>query len=242
MSSNQQRRRVKLTKDDMRFFAVGSDKAVYANGSVLDSPWRKITKGEVTDVMVWQGVVYGLGKNNDILRWDKNRWIPTRVSVPQSMTNLMVRKAGVYGLKDGKVWVSPFHGRQDWLAITPPNVQGFTIIGRSTIYAVGMDKCVYRINIAPGQKWQKVTGGAVTQVDVVDDIIYGLGTRGGIYKYEGGWVKIISGPMTSFAVAGKYIYGVGKDNKIYKCSNDWIKTTERFSSPLSLKAGTFSRL
>jgi len=241
MSPKAELLRKKLVKDNVRYFAVGRDRAVYANHSVEDSSWRRITKPGVTDVMVWDRKIYGLKKNRCVVRWVDKSWKPLKVHVPQTMTNLIIRGGSIYGLqRDGRVYKSSLD-KTDWRACTPPRVQSFTLF-RNDIYAVGMNKHVYRTTERPGDKWHKVTHGAVTQVEVHDNIIYGLGTRGGIYKWEKGWKKIIAGPMTSFAVAGNFIYGVGNDNKVSKYTRDWIKTTERCPGSITLRFGKYSRL
>lgn len=230
---------------NVRYYAVGSDKAVYGNSSVLeDTCWKKITNGEVTDVMVFDKKIYGLANDNAICIWiGGTSWEVTGGHVPDTMTNFIIKGSSIFGLgQDQKVWVSSIN-KDTWVACTPGWMMNFTLWG-GWIYGVGTDKHVYRTREGPSpSSWEQVTHGSVTQVEVFDDIIYGLGMEGAIYKWSGNsWMKIIDGPMTSFAVEESFIFGVGKDNKIYKCTRDWIKTTEGFSSPITLKLGSYSKL
>jgi len=110
-------------------------------------------------------------------------------------------------------------------------------------YGVGLDKAVYRHSSDGGSSWQKLTVGAVTQVEVANNIIYGIGLDKAIYKWTGlSWTKITTGSVTRFVISGNDIYGLGLDKAIWKSSVDgakWIRITSGSVTDFALFKGYF---
>lgn len=232
-----------LEKEELQsrliYHTVGPDNAVYGHSSVVNSAWEKITVGSVTQVVVANGIIYGLDFSHTVCRWFRDCW---RKITPESFDvhhHFAIVGEDVYGLgKRHAIWKSSINGAA-WVQVTKGNMIDFAI-SEGIIYGVGTNKCVYTQTLGGKQQWHKETAGAVTQVQVANKVIYGLGLRSKcIHIWTGKkWEHVSNTPMASFDILGGFIYGMGLDKAVYKYplpSSRWRKCTSVFPTTDKLK-------
>jgi len=105
-------------------------------------------------------------------------------------------------------------------------------------FGVGLDQAVWKHNLNGKGKWNRKTRGAVTQVEVTLDYIFGLGFDARIYINDGNWRKITTDEVdvTSFQVVGNDIIALGNKRAIYKATlvgNNKKKLTASAWQPLT---------
>jgi len=190
----------------------------------------KITEGSVTEVVVADGIIYGLDFDHTVCKWFRNSW---RKITPESFDvqhHFTILGQDVYGLgKDKAIWKSTINGAA-WVKVTKGSMMDFAI-SEGIIYGVGTNKHVYEQTLGGEQHWHKETSGHVTQVQVAHNIIYGLGTNKCIHVWTGKkWEVISNTEMASFDILGEYIYGMGLDKAVYKypLPTRWRKCTSVF--------------
>jgi len=209
-------------------YGVGlDDKSVWRHWANGRGDWEKLTYGTKTQVEVQGGrIIWGLGVDKAVWRWTGTKW--TRIT-PGSVTKFAIWGGKILGLgMNGGIW--QFDGAW-WVPVTECCVTDFTFdIGY--YYGVGKNNAVLRIPLNGKGGWQQITTGSVTQVQRKDGIMYGLGMKGAILKWnKNSWAPVTGESIvTSFVMTPRTdIFGLGSDNAIWKTNigraGEWTRFT-----------------
>merc|ERR1712066_123596 len=114
------------------FYGVGRDKAVWRHLTDGRGGWIRTTRGIVTQVEVFRGIIYGLGTNRNVYRWTGGKWLRTSTA---PVRGFVVYGDSIFGLgMDYAVWRSIKGGRYN--RVTTHWVSDFAISG-GYFYGVG---------------------------------------------------------------------------------------------------------
>jgi len=215
------------------YYAVGTDKKVYRHVYKPDlGKWRNYCGGLVTLIetgQMWDGKRYLFG-----LGMDKNIWMGMintgnqgkswkRITGDLRVKSFFVDRQTIYALgeKDGAIYICSIANFTctAWNPLTKGVMSAFTVYG-GKIYAVGENKQVWVHAKNGGGGWSQLTRGPrirITQVEVTENTIYGLGDDTKVYHwYAGQWRPLTAAGVTQFVVSHTHIHGLMKDKCIWR--------------------------
>jgi len=226
-----------------QYYAVGTDFKVYRHYFKPKlGKWEFYSKGSVKQVEhseFWNGKRYlvGLGTDNKNMYMgmvsgsydgsNDRSW--RRITDEFKVTMFILDGPNIYGLgeEDGAIYACTIQNPTEkdcfasaWNPVTKGGMSSFTLEGRF-LYAVGADNQVYTCTDNSGGEWSRMTQGqpGITQVEVINSTIYGLGLDTKIYHWYGGkWRPLTPGGATKFVLSEDYIHALHKDQCVWRTS------------------------
>lgn len=193
----------------------------------FEGTWKNIATPWLRRIVAYGGNVYGIGGGQSIWKRPANNtylgWGGRHLSSSCCVTNIDAYDGYLYGIgRGGNVWRRSLNNNDGgWTRITNAWVK-FIKCYKGRIYGIGGNNYIYYVPISGGD-WKLLpsSGGnscCVTNIDIVDDYIYGVGTNSALYrrKLEGEWKWVTGGSVTQIQVYGGYVYGIGLNNWVYR--------------------------
>jgi len=121
-----------------------------------------------------------------------------------------------------------------WTLKDPDGMLSIAVLGDS-IYGVSLNHRVYRKPLIINKNWNRAAKGPMKSLAIssTEDIIYGLGDDGIVYKQDlvrmaidTDWTAVSMGTMTSITIQGDMIYAVNAyDKRVYKQRADAMSSS-----------------
>lgn len=192
----------------------------------FEGTWKNIATPWLRRIVAYGGNVYGIGGGQSIWKRPANNtylgWGGRHLNSSCCVTNIDAYGGYLYGIgRGGNVWRRSLNNDGGWSRITNSWVK-FIKCYKGRIYGIGSNNYIYYVPISGGD-WKLLPSSrgsscCVTNIDIADDYIYGVGTNLNVYrrKLEGTWERIVGGSVTQIQVYGGYVYGIGTNNYVYR--------------------------